>query len=183
MTGTINQKFRQRLLEEFLDGGNITSVYLVFSNDTTRSKASTDNLSESPISEIHVANSAVTARYAVRLDTGDRMQYARVKKSGDTGGTEILLNSVNYIVSTDISSSNELWTNVYFNAPIPTDLDENFNIISVVINLDSTDSVINANDFTNAMFANAEIIMMTKPRTRNFDTDITDAQFPGAIRF
>lgn len=184
MTGTIHQRFRQRLLQEFIGGTNIDSVYLVFSHNTGRTLANTEDTSEVPaLDRIHGDSTPVTARYAVRLDTNDRMQYAREKKSGDTG-TEVLLNSVNYIVSTDISSSlDELWTNAYFNAPLPPSLDEDFNIVSVIINLDSTADTIDASTFSNAMFANAEIVMMSRPGTKNIGTDIVDNQFPGLIRF
>lgn len=183
MTGTIHQRFRQRLLQEFLGGTNISSVYLVFTHNTTRTTSNTEDTSEIPLDRVHIDGTPVTARYAVRLDTNDRMQYARVKKDGDTG-TEVLVNSVNYVVSTDISSSlNELWTNAYFNAPLPSDLDEDFNTVSVVLNLNSTADTISAATFTNAMFANAEIIMMARPGTKNIATDIVDNQFPGVIRF
>lgn len=183
MTGTIHQRFRQRLLQEFLGGTNIDSVYLVFSNDSDRTTSNTEDSSEVSIDQVHVDGTTTTARYAVRLDTNNRMQYARVKQDGDTG-TEVLVNSVNYIVSTDISTSlDELWTNAYFNVPLPSDLDEDFNIVSVVLNLDSTTDTIDATTFTDAMFADAEIVMMSRPGTKNIETDIVDNQFPGVIRF
>lgn len=184
MTGTIHQRFRQRLLQEFLGGTNIDSVYLVFSNNTQRTTADPEDTSEVPaLDRIHGDGTPITARYAVRLDTNDRMQYAKVKKDGDTG-TEVLVNSVNYIVSTDISSSlDELWTNAYFNAPLPSDLDEDFNAVSVIINLDSTADTIDAASFTDTMFADAEIVMLAQPGTKNIATDIVDNQFPGVIRF
>lgn len=184
MTGTINQIFRQRFLQEFVEGtADISSVYLVFSNNTARTLSNIDDTSEVPITAIHEDGTAITARYAVRLDTNDRLQYARVKQEGDSG-TEVRVDGTDYIVVNDISSLlNQLWTNAYFNAPIEGGINEDFNIVSVVLNLDSTADTLDVGDFSDAMFSNAEIVMMSRPGTKNIAVDITDAQFPGIIKF
>jgi len=177
MTGKINQAFRRRLLKKFMQDTDIENVYLIFSLDSDRQLASNENTTTLPITAVHDGSSNISAKYAVRLDTNNKMQYAKEKEDGDSG-TTISISGFDYIVS-DTYSSTEFWTNAYFNTAL-ADTDTDFNIVSIVINLDSTDEEITT--FTNALFTDAEIVMMTKPATKNLQ-DIENNQFPGLIKF
>lgn len=180
MTGKINQAFRRLLVKKFLEDTDIESVYLVFSLDESRELADTLDNATATIDSVHLDNSDVTAKYAVRLDTSNRLKFAKEKEEGDTG-TEVDINARTYILS-DSYTSDKFWTDVYFNAPI-TGSSAEFNVVSVVINVDETDAELLYNySFTDALFTDAEIVMQTRPAKKVFN-DIENNEFPGLIKF
>jgi uncharacterized glyoxalase superfamily protein PhnB len=124
---------------------------------------------------VHLDTSDVTAKYAIKID--GVMKYAKEKETGDTG-TEIDINGLTYIVS-DNYTDTKFWADAYFNAATPT-IQEDFNTVSVVINLDSSAATIDT--FTNAVFTGAEIVMQTRPAKKSF-LEIENNQFPGLIKF
>lgn len=200
MTGTINERFRQRLLIKFLNDLDIANIYLVFSEDTNRDFADvTSDISKVEISSLRNEPEGIAARYAIRLDTGNKLKFAIEPAAGIIGET-ISVDNVNYITNNNIQSPNQLdkfWTSAYFNAPIdrnaikaalgivdeedPIDFAKaNYNIVSVVTNLAATAETIST--FAPAVFDNAEIVMQNRPSIKNL-LNIQDSQFPGLIRF
>lgn len=200
MTGTINERFRQRLLIKFLKDNDIANVYLVFSEDDNRDFADvTSDISRVAITSLRDLVNGITPKYAIRLDTGNKLKFAIEPAEGIIGET-ISVDGTNYVTNNNIEDPNqldELWTSAYFNAPIdksaietaleivdeedPLDFAKaNYNIVSVVINLAATDETLSL--FSSATFANAEIIMQNRPSIKNL-LNIKDAQFPGLIRF
>jgi len=201
MTGTINERFRQRLLIRFLTDANIAqNVYLVFSEDTTRESAdvTTDLADVTPLSMHDQANSII-AKYAIRIDTNDKLKFA-IEEGPSIIGEVVSVDDTNYIINDDILNPNQLdklWTSAYFNTPISTsdiesklsitDLQDeqdvakaNYNVVSVAINLNATAETIGFPG--SAVFTNSEIIMQNRPSLKNL-LNIQDAQFPGLIRF
>lgn len=175
MTGTINQDFRELLLNKFMQDGDIENVYLVFSLNSGRQLADVLNFSESTIESVHEDSSTTEAIYAVRLDVSQRLKYAREAEEGET--EDVTIDGLDFVVSDSLLSGN-FWTDAYFNAPVPGTSEE-FNVVSVVINLDSSANDITS--FNNALFNGARVIMQSRPAVKIFNE--MEGQFPGLIRF
>jgi len=202
MTGTINERFRQRLLIRFLTDNNIAqNVYLVFSQDTTRESADvTTELSRVTPTSMHDQPNSIIAKYAIRIDTSNKLKFAIEEEDPSIIGEIVSVDDRRYIINDNILSPNQLdklWTSAYFNTPISTsdiqtklsitDLEDaedfakaNYNVVSVAINLNATAETIGF--LSSAVFTNSEIIMQNRPSLKNL-LNIKDAQFPGLIRF
>jgi hypothetical protein len=199
MSAITNDSIRQQIVKHLKDsnGAGILNMYIVFSDDSTRSTAGVVDTRADFSSICNTVNNdgTIQAKFAKRLRASDPsaitnlLNYALLSEFGATG-TEVSINGINYTVNPTLSVD-DLWNALYANINLASRDGVVYNVVTIVTNLKTAAGASAGDDFvttfkydpngTDSFADDTAIIMQFKPSDKTITTQTTE--FPVLMLF